>query len=162
MKMGKKEVKTNAMRILDRLKIPYETMTYECDEFTDGISVADLLSIPHEVMYKTLVTTGKSKEHYVFVIPIEAEIDFKKAARAVGEKSLEMLHLKELTALTGYVRGGCTSIGMKKKFKTVIQRDAKELEQMIVSGGKLGMQIKLAPQDLKKAADAVFDDVIHA
>lgn len=160
--MGKKEVKTNAMRILDRLKIPYETMTYECDEFTDGISVADLLSIPHEVMYKTLVTTGKSKEHYVFVIPIEAEIDFKKAARAVGEKSLEMLHLKELTALTGYVRGGCTSIGMKKKFKTVIQRDAKELEQMIVSGGKLGMQIKLAPQDLKKAADAVFDDVIHA
>ncbi len=160
--MGKKEVKTNAMRILDRLKIPYETMTYECDEFTDGISVADLLSIPHEVMYKTLVTTGKSKEHYVFVIPIEAEIDFKKAARAVGEKSLEMLHLKELTALTGYVRGGCTSIGMKKKFKTVIQRDAKELEQMIVSGGKIGMQIKLAPQDLKKAADAVFDDVIHA
>ena len=162
MKMGKKEVKTNAMRILDRLKIPYETMTFECDEFTDGISVADLLSIPHEVMYKTLVTTGKSKEHYVFVIPIEAEIDFKKAARAVGEKSLEMLHLKELTALTGYVRGGCTSIGMKKKFKTVIQRDAKELEQMIVSGGKIGMQIKLAPQDLKKAADAVFDDVIHA
>lgn len=160
--MGKKEVKTNAMRILDKLKIPYETMTYECDEFTDGISVADLLSIPHELMYKTLVTTGKSKEHYVFVIPIEAEIDFKKAAKAVSEKSLEMLHLKELTALTGYVRGGCTSIGMKKKFKTVIQKDAKGLEQMIVSGGKLGMQIKLAPEDLKKAADAVFDDVIHA
>lgn len=159
--MGKKEVKTNAMRILDKLKIPYETMTYECDEFTDGISVADLLFIPHEMMYKTLVTTGKSKEHYVFVIPIEAEIDFKKAAKAVGEKSLEMLHLKELTALTGYVRGGCTSIGMKKKFKTVIQKNAEGLEQMIVSGGKLGMQIKLAPLDLKKAADAVFDDVIH-
>lgn len=160
--MGKKEVKTNAMRILDKLKIPYETTTYECDEFVDGISVADLLGISHEIMYKTLVTTGKSKEHYVFVIPIEAEIDFKKAAKAVGEKSLEMLHLKDLTAVTGYVRGGCTSIGMKKKFPTVIQKDAENLEQMVVSGGKIGMQITLAPLDLKKAADAVFEDVIHS
>lgn len=160
--MAKKEVKTNAMRILDKLKIPYETTPYECDEFVDGISVADLLGIPHEMMYKTLVTTGKSKEHYVFVIPIEAEIDFKKAAKAVGEKSLEMLHLKELTALTGYVRGGCTSIGMKKKFPTVIQKDAESLERMVVSGGKIGLQITLAPLDLKKAADAVFGDVIHS
>lgn len=159
--MGKKEVKTNAMRILDKMKIKYEMSTYECDEFVDGISVADLLGVSHEMMYKTLVTTGKSKEHYVFVIPIEAEIDFKKAAKAVGEKSLEMLHLKELTALTGYVRGGCTSIGMKKKFPTIIQKDAEELEQIIVSGGRIGLQLTLSPQDLKKAADAVYEDVIH-
>ena len=102
--MGKKEVKTNAMRILDRKKISYEYQTYECDEFTDGIETADKLNLPHEQVYKTIVTTGKSGEHYVFVLPIEAEIDFKKAAKAVGEKSIEMLHLRELTPLTGYVR----------------------------------------------------------
>ena len=107
------------------------------------------------------MTTGKSGEHYVFVIPIEAEIDFKKAAKAVGEKSLEMLHLKNLTQVTGYVRGGCTAIGMKKQFPTVIQKDAEELTQMHVSGGKLGMQLKLAPEDLKKAAKAQFADVIR-
>ncbi len=107
------------------------------------------------------MTTGKSGEHYVFVIPIEAEIDFKKAAKAVGEKSLEMLHLKNLTKVTGYVRGGCTAIGMKKQFPTVIQKDAEELTQMHVSGGKLGMQLKLAPADLKKAAKAQFADVIR-
>ena len=89
--MGKKEVKTNAMRILDRKKISYEYQTYECDEFTDGIETADKLNLPHEQVYKTIVTTGKSGEHYVFVLPIEAEIDFKKAAKAVGEKSIEML-----------------------------------------------------------------------
>lgn len=159
--MGKKEVKTNAMRILEKHRIPYEYETYECDEFTDGIAVADLLGLPHELVYKTLVTTGKSKEHYVFVIPIEAEIDFKKAAKTVGEKSLEMLHLKELTAVTGYVRGGCTAIGMKKQFKTVIQEDIEGQKEMYVSGGKLGMQIKLSPEDLKKAANAVFADVIR-
>ena len=159
--MGKKEVKTNAMRILDRKKISYEYQTYECDEFTDGIETADKLNLPHEQVYKTIVTTGKNGEHYVFVLPIEAEIDFKKAARAVGEKSLEMLHLKDLTKVTGYVRGGCTAIGMKKQFPTVIQEDAKELEYMHVSGGKLGMQIRLAPQDLQKVAKAEFADVIR-
>ena len=159
--MGKKEVKTNAMRILDRKKISYEYQTYECDEFTDGIETADKLNLPHEQVYKTIVTTGKSGEHYVFVLPIEAEIDFKKAAKVVGEKSLEMLHLKELTKVTGYVRGGCTSIGMKKQFPTVIQEDAKELDHMHVSGGKLGMQLTLLPEDLAKAANAQFADVIH-
>ena len=93
--MGKKEVKTNAMRILDRKKISYEYQTYECDEFTDGIETADKLNLPHEQVYKTIVTTGKSGEHYVFVLPIEAEIDFKKAAKAVGEKSIEMLRMKK-------------------------------------------------------------------
>lgn len=159
--MSKKELKTNAMRMLDRMKIPYEYETYECEDFTDGIETADKLGYDHALVYKTLVTTGKSGEHYVFVIPIEAEIDFKKAAKAVGEKSLEMLHLKNLTKVTGYVRGGCTAIGMKKQFPTVIQKDAEELTQMHVSGGKLGTQLKLAPADLKKAAKAQFADVIR-
>ena len=159
--MSKKELKTNAMRMLDRMKIPYEYETYECEDFTDGIETADKLGYDHARVYKTLVTTGKSGEHYVFVIPIEAEIDFKKAAKAVGEKSLEMLHLKNLTKVTGYVRSGCTAIGMKKQFPTVIQKDAEELTQMHVSGGKLGMQLKLAPADLKKAAKAQFADVIR-
>lgn len=159
--MSKKEVKTNAMRILDRLKISYKYTTYECDEFTDGVQVADKLGYPHELVYKTLVTIGKSGGYYVFVIPIEAEIDFKKAARTVKEKSLEMLHLKDLTKVTGYIRGGCTAIGMKKQFPTVIQESAKELEQIHISGGRLGMQLKLSPFDLQKAANAEFADVIR-
>lgn len=158
--MSKKEVKTNAMRILDRMKISYEYETYECDEFTDGIETADKLGYDHKLVFKTLVTTGKSGEHYVFVIPIEEEIDFKKAAKVVGEKSLEMLPLKELTKTTGYVRGGCTSIGMKKNFPTIIHESAKDLEYMHISGGKLGMQLKLAPTDLLKAANGKFADVI--
>ena len=159
--MSKKEVKTNALRILERLKISYEYTTYECDEFTDGVQVADKLGYPHELVYKTLVTIGKSGGYYVFVIPIEAEIDFKKAARTVKEKSLEMLHLKDLTKVTGYIRGGCTAIGMKKQFPTVIQESAKELEQIHISGGRLGMQLKLSPFDLQKAANAEFADVIR-
>ncbi len=158
--MSKKEVKTNAMRILDRMKISYEYETYECDEFTDGIETADKLGYDHKLVFKTLVTTGKSGEYYVFVIPIEEEIDFKKAAKVVGEKSLEMLPLKELTKTTGYVRGGCTSIGMKKNFPTIIHESAKDLEYMHISGGKLGMQLKLAPTDLLKAANGKFADVI--
>lgn len=159
--MGKKEVKTNAMRILDRSKIPYTYKIYECDEFTDGIQVADKLGIDHNLVYKTIVTVGKTGAFYVFVIPIEAEIDFKKAAKAVGEKSLEMLPLKELTKVTGYVRGGCTAIGMKKQFPTVIQKSAAELERIHVSGGRLGMQLELSPLDLKKVSGGVFADVIH-
>lgn len=159
--MSKKEVKTNAMRMLERQKISYTYETYECDEFTDGTQVADKLGYEHNYVYKTLVTTGKSGEHYVFVIPIDEEIDFKKAAKEVGEKSLEMLHLKELTKVTGYVRGGCTAIGMKKQFPTVIQEDAKELSKIHVSGGKLGMQLTLSPLDLAKTANAKFADIIH-
>ena len=159
--MGKKEVKTNAMRILERMHVPYEYSTYECEEFTDGIHVADLLGLPHERVYKTLVTVGKSNNHYVFVIPIETEIDFKKAAKAAGEKSVEMLHLKDLTKVTGYVRGGCTSIGMKKQFPTFIQCQAEMLDYLYVSAGKPGMQLKLSPLDLKAAANATFADVIH-
>lgn len=157
--MGKKEVKTNAMRMLDRQKIAYEYETYECDEFADGIQVADMLGLEYRLVYKTLVTVGKSGGYYVFVIPIEEEIDFKKAARAVGEKSLSMLPLKELTKVTGYVRGGCTSVGMKKAYPTVIDSSAKELPYLYVSGGRLGMQLRLSPEDLKKAAGAEYADV---
>lgn len=158
--MSKKELKTNAMRILDRLKISYEYATYECEQFIDGITVADKAGLPHEQVYKTLVTTGKSGSHYVFVIPIEAELDLKKAAKAVGEKSVEMLPVKEITAVTGYIRGGCTAVGMKKAFPTIINDTAQGLEFMYVSGGKLGMQLKLAPDDLKKASNAEYADVI--
>ena len=158
--MSKKEVKTNAMRMLDRMKIPYEYEEYECDEFSDGIETADKLGYDHKYVYKTLVTTGKSGGHYVFVIPIEEEIDFKKAAKVVGEKSLEMLHLKELTKVTGYVRGGCTSIGMKKQYPTFIHEAAKEQDKITVSGGRLGLQITLSPDDLCRAAKAEYADII--
>ena len=119
------------------------------------------MGLNHELVFKKLVTTGKSGAHYVFVIPIEEEIDFKKAAKTVGEKSLEMLPLKELTQVTGYVRGGCTSIGMKKKFPTVVQETAAQFERIYVSGGKIGMQLCLAPADLLKAANARFGDIIR-
>ena len=123
--------------------------------------MADQLGYDHALVYKTLVTTGKTGQHYVFVIPIEEEIDFKKAAKVVGEKSLEMLPLKELTQVTGYIRGGCTAVGMKKQYPTVIHEAAGKLEYMHVSGGKLGMQLKLRPEDLSKASHASFADVIR-
>ncbi|MBP3460469.1 MAG: Cys-tRNA(Pro) deacylase [Lachnospiraceae bacterium] len=155
-----KEVKTNAMRILDRLKITYTHQSYECDEFVDGIETADHLGLPHELVYKTLVTLGNSKQYFVFVIPIEAELDMKKAAKAVGEKSVSMIHVKEITAVTGYVRGGCTAVGMKKQYRTVISDTAKELEQIYVSGGKIGCQIMLAPDDLCRACGGEYGNII--
>lgn len=154
-----KEIKTNAMRFLETKKIPYEAHTYECDEFKDGIQIADMLGLPHEKVYKTLVTQGNSKNYFVFVIPIEAELDMKKAARSVGEKSVAMLHVKDINAVTGYIRGGCTAIGMKKQYTTRIADSALALEKIIVSGGKLGMQLELAPKDLALAANAEFADI---
>ena len=154
-----KEVKTNAMRILDKLKIPYEHHTYECDEFISGIQIADKLELPHELVYKTLVTIGNSRNYYVFVIPIEREIDLKKAAREVGEKSLAMIPVKEINAVTGYIRGGCTAIGMKKPYPVRIQQEAQTLSKIIVSGGRIGSQLELSPEDLRRAADAEFSDV---
>ena len=158
--MAKKEAKTNAMRILETMKIEYEMRTYECEDFVDGVHLADMLSLPYEQVYKTLVTAGKSKNYYVFVIPVAEEIDFKKAARAVGEKAMEMLPLKDLTNVTGYIRGGCTAVGMKKKFRTVIQEDAGQLDKIVVSGGRRGLQLILNPEDLKRAAEAEYADVI--
>lgn len=155
-----KEVKTNAMRILESLKIPFEHYTYECDEFVDGIQIADKLSQPYEKVYKTLVTVGSSKNYFVFVIPIAEELDMKKAAKSVGEKSVEMIHVKDINAVTGYIRGGCTAVGMKKQYVTRIDMSAQVLSTMIVSGGRIGSQIELAPQDLAKAARAEFAEII--
>nr|WP_304955194.1 Cys-tRNA(Pro) deacylase [uncultured Acetatifactor sp.] len=155
-----KETKTNAMRILESLKIPYTHMTYECDEFTDGLQIADLLSLPYEKVYKTLVTTG-GRDYFVFVIPIAKELDLKAAARSVGQKSVEMIHVRDINKVTGYIRGGCTAIGMKKQYVTRIDSTAKELEKIIVSGGRLGSQLELAPEDLARAAGAEFADIIR-
>ena len=158
--MSKKEVKTNAMRMLDRAKVSYTYEEYECDDFTDGIQTADKLGYDHKLVYKTLVTTGKTGNHYVFVIPIEAEIDFKKAAKVVGEKSLEMLHLKDLTKVTGYVRGGCSPVGMKKQYKTVFDESVLTQEKVYVSGGRIGTQVCCAPADLIRAARAITAKII--
>lgn len=158
--MAKKENKTNAMRILDKNKVNYRTKTYECDEFIDGIHVADMNGDPYDQSFKTLVTVGKTGNYYVFVIPIDKEIDFKKAAKIVGEKSVEMIHVKDINAVTGYIRGGCTPLGMKKLYPTVIQESAKNFDEIIISGGKIGMQILLNPLDLAKVVNAKFADII--
>ena len=158
--MAKKENKTNAMRILDKNRISYRTKTYECDEFIDGVHVADLNGDPYDQSFKTLVTVGKRGQHYVVGIPIDKEIDFKKAAKIVGEKSIEMIHVKDINAITGYIRGGCTPLGMKKLFPTVIQESAKEFDEIIISGGKIGMQILLNPLDLANVTHAQFGDII--
>lgn len=155
-----KDNKTNAMRILEKLNISFKHYTYECKEFTDGIQIADKLGLPHEKVYKTLVTVGNSKEYFVFVIPVAQELDMKKAAKSVGEKSVEMIHVKDINKITGYIRGGCTAIGMKKQFVTRIDCSAKEQDKIIVSGGKQGSQIELNPEDLCKASDAEFADII--
>lgn len=155
-----KEVKTNAMRILERETIPFEHFSYEPEgEFVDGIETADHLGLPHDEVYKTLVAVGSDRNHYVFVLPIEKELDLKKCAKSVGVKSVELIHVKELFALTGYVRGGCTSIGMKKQFVTRVDISAKSHGQIYVSAGKIGAQIRLAPDDLVKAARAEYADL---
>lgn len=155
-----KEAKTNAMRILDKLKITYKVNTYECDEFIDGVHIADMLGQSYDSSFKTLVLQGKSKAYYVFALPIDKELDMKKCARAVGEKSLEMVHVKDINAVTGYIRGGCTPIGMKKQYRTIIHSSAKDFPQIIISGGRLGMQLELAPEDLAKACSGEFADII--
>lgn len=155
-----KEIKTNAMRILDSMKICYESYFYECDEFIDALKIADQLGQPYEKVYKTLVTRAASKNYYVFVIPIAEELDLKKAARVVGEKSVEMIHVKELNSITGYIRGGCTAIGMKKKYVTRVDESAKGLMTMIVSGGKIGVQLELKPEDLVRACDGEFAELV--
>ena len=151
-----KEVKTNAMRILDRMKIPYETHSYECDEFIDGKQVADLLGFAHEIMFKTLVTVSPSGDYFVFVIPIDEELDLKKAAREANRKSLAMIHVREINQVTGYIRGGCTAVGMKKPYPVFIDESARAHSRIIVSGGKLGAQIELAPGDLAAACQGKF------
>lgn len=158
--MAKEKIqKTNAMRILEKLKISYQVLAYECDEFIDGIHTADYLGIPHEQCYKTLVLQGKSKQYYVFVLPIEKELDLKACARAAGEKSVEMIPVKDINAVTGYIRGCCTALGMKKNYPAFLDASAQEVEQMYVSAGRLGAQLCLKPADFCKASGAKLEAV---
>ena len=152
--------KTNAIRALDKAKLTYMVHTYENDgTAVDGVTVAQKTGLPVEKVYKTLVTVGHSREHYVFVIPVAAELDLKAAARSVGEKSVEMIHVADINKLTGYIRGGCSPIGMKKQFVTRIAAAAENLDKIIVSGGRIGSQLELKPEDLKKACKGEFADI---
>ena len=155
------EQKTNVMRALDQKKVRYTPHEYPHGaEAVDGVTVAGLIGAAPEQVFKTLVTRGASKSIYVFVIPVTAELDLKKAARAVGEKSIAMIHVSEITALTGYVRGGCSPIGMKKQYKTVYHASALEQETIIVSAGKIGSQVELAPNALATLTRGQFADII--
>ncbi|MBP3285049.1 MAG: Cys-tRNA(Pro) deacylase [Clostridia bacterium] len=155
------EIKTNAMRILEKQKISYQTYEYEHGkEAVDGVTVAKLLHQNPEQVFKTLVTRGHSKNYFVFVIPVEHELDLKKAAKAVKEKSVEMIHVSEINAVTGYIRGGCSPIGMKKLYQTVIHESAQAFPTIMVSAGKIGHQVELSPQDLANLIHAIFADII--
>lgn len=144
-----KEQKTNVMRILEQKKVKYTPHEYpHGDEPVDGITVAELTGKDPSAVFKTLVTVGASKAYYVFDIPVVRELDLKKAAKSVGEKSIAMIHVSDITPLTGYVRGGCSPIGMKKQFRTVLDESAMQFETICVSGGKIGTQVELAPSDL--------------
>lgn len=155
-----KEAKTNAMRMLDRAKISYEVIHYDCEEFIDGIHVAEETGVPVERSFKTLVMQGKSGQHYVFVLPVAAEVDLKLAARVVGEKSLEMIHVKDINMITGYVRGGCSPLGMKKQFPTVVHESARKYDRIYVSGGRIGITIVIAPEALAELTGAQFADIV--
>jgi Cys-tRNA(Pro)/Cys-tRNA(Cys) deacylase len=150
--------KTNAMRQLDRLKVPYTVHEYGGGALS-GTEVAATIGQPPERVFKTLVTTGKSGNHYVFMVPVAEELDLKKAAVAVGEKSVAMLPQKELLPLTGYVHGGCSPIGMKKGFTTVVHVTAEQAETIYFSAGKIGLQIETAPSSLRKAVRLTFSDI---
>lgn len=147
------------MRFLDTHKADYKVYEYESDGFSDGLTVAKKLGQDPEQVFKTLVAVGKSKEHYVFVIPVAEELDLKKAAAAVGEKSVEMIHVKDINAVTGYIRGGCSPIGMKKHFKTIIHLSAENQNTIIFSGGKIGLQIEMDPKVLASLIGAEFKDI---
>lgn len=151
--------KTNVMRILDQKKIPYQAYCYADTEAISGVEVAEVLGQNPNQVFKTLVTVGASKRNYVFVIPVCEELQLKKAAKAVGEKSIEMIKSKELLPLTGYIHGGCSPIGMKKIFKTVIHSSASEFGTIIFSAGKIGYQVEVAPTDLKKVIPYEFGDI---
>ncbi|GEC87872.1 Cys-tRNA(Pro) deacylase [Brevibacillus brevis] len=155
-----KQGKTNAMRILDKEKIAYTMLTYATDDGKiDGIAVAQKIGREENVVYKTLISQGTSKSYYVFVIPVEAELDLKKAAKAVGEKKIEMIPVKEITKVSGYIRGGCSPVGMKKLFPTVIDQRAQLLETIIVSGGNIGVQIEMAVEGLLQATKGSLADI---
>ena len=154
-----KEEKTNVMRVLDGKKIPYVSHTYEQDATLTGEEIAKILGEDAECVFKTLVTVGKSGEHYVFVIPVAAGLGLKKAAKACGEKAVSMIKQKELLPLTGYVHGGCSPIGMKKPFRTFIHETAAHYDRIFVSAGRVGFQIEIAPGDLITVAGCEVADI---
>ena len=156
----KKEEKTNVMRVLDGKKIPYDSHSYEPDATKSGEEIAGILGEDPGQVFKTLVTRGKSGAYYVFVVPVEEELDLKKAAKASGEKSVSMIKQKELLPLTGYVHGGCSPIGMKKQLPTFIHATATGFERVFVSAGKVGFQIELSPQDLIRVTGCTAADLV--
>lgn len=156
------EIKTNVMRLLDRQKIKYTPHFYPHGDNipTDGVTVAEFLEKDPASVYKTLVTRSASKNYYVFVVPVAEHLDLKKAAKAVGEKSIEMIKQNELLPLTGYVHGGCSPIGMKKNFKTTFHSDILELETVTLSAGRIGSQVELSPSDIIKYVRGTTADII--
>ena len=156
----KKLVKTNVMRLLDAAKIAYEAKEYPVDENDlSGSHAADLMGVDHGSVFKTLVLRGEKTGYMVCCIPVDGEVDLKKAARSVGEKSVEMIHVKDITKITGYVRGGCSPLGMKKMFPTVIDESAKNFAEIYVSGGRIGLTLKMKPQDLVAVTNAQLVDI---
>lgn len=153
-----KEIKTNAMRILDKKKAAYQVLQYECDEFIDGLHTAEKTGARVEQSFKTLVLRGKSGQYYVLVLPIANEVHLKEAAKLLGEKSLEMIHVKDLTTVTGYVRGGCSPLGMKKQYPTYIHKSALQFSEIYISGGRIGTTLCLDPKVLAEAAGAEFGE----
>ena len=152
--------KTNVMRVLDSLGIAYESHFYEADASLSGEEVAALLGEDADGVFKTLVTQGKSGQHYVFVIPVREELDLKKAAKASGERAIVMIRQKELLPLTGYVHGGCSPVGMKKQFPGFLDETAELFDRVCVSAGKVGAQVELNPQDLIRAAELTTADLV--
>lgn len=155
----KKTEKTNAMRILDQKKAEYVFHYYGDTDAISGLEVADTLGEKHDAVFKTLVTVGKSGNHYVFVVPVDHDLDLKKAASAVGEKNIEMIKSKELLPLTGYIHGGCSPIGMKKFFRTVIHESAKDHEKIFFSAGKIGYQVEMSLAELEKVIKFELKDI---
>lgn len=159
--MKKSTDKTNVMRILDQKKIDYKSFHYETDVAISGTEVALAIGEDENHVFKTLVTVGASKNNYVFMVPVKEELDLKKAAKAVGEKSIQMIKSKELLPLTGYIHGGCSPIGMKKPFKTTIHQTAEDFETIIFSAGKIGYQVEISLSDLQKVVNVgVFDIIV--
>lgn len=154
------EEKTNVMRLLEQKKLPYEMRTYVDTDAISGVEVAEVLGQDPACVFKTLVTQGASKQYHVFMIPVAKELDLKKAAKAVGEKSIAMIKSKELLPLTGYIHGGCSPIGMKKRFPTVIHESAKNFERIFFSAGKIGYQVYASPEVVSEFVDMNFADVI--
>lgn len=154
------QIRTNAMRILDGQKIKYNVYTYDSsDGKIDGVSVAQKVGQDPKEVYKTLVAQGNSKNIYVFILPVEGELDLKKAAKVTGEKKVDMIPVKDIQKFTGYIRGGCSPVGMKKHYPTFIDDSAGQLEKIVVSGGKIGVQVELSVGDLVKATNAELTDI---